>query len=1170
MAKLELRLFGGLEILTNAKSVEGLVSRKAYALIAYLACNPTVHTRERVADLLWDDRTPAAALGNLRVLLNSIRSQVVPPVVITRNSVQVPPSPPTLSSVLLSSKAVSYPADSNGDVWMDCREFETLLQPLMQLSSSPGITPAAVADLHRALMLYQGEFLAGFHLRQAQQFEEWASLERERYHILAVKTAQTLVSYYRESREYGLGIAAAQRWIQFDPFNEQAHRYLMELLVYEGQRATAMDHYQQYLARAAAEGLSSSVALDTLYHQLRRDELSAQADTLQAETGAISIDTPNNTLIDTPTDTAFDTPQNTIPHNLPTPLTPLIGREMELAMLQSRLSDPNCRLLTMTGLGGVGKTHLAIEAMHRLVASPQGQLLFRDGIYLVRLDRIEPEQMLTSVIAGAINFTFQGALDPKTQLFHYLRGRRMLLLLDNFEHLLQHTDFLDELLQHAPHLKALVTSRERLEFIGEWLLAVTGLPHPTLDADQQHSEMAAQKSAGDSAALAWHEYPATQLFIHTAKALKPHLDVATQAAAIIEICETVEGLPLGIQLAAATVHVHQCQEIAQALRDDFDFVHSKLRNLPDRHRGLRAVFEHSWRLLSSEEQHTFAALSVFLDGFSEESAQLIADINGEMLHKLRDKSLVEQLDNQVETDPAQPLRRYRLHPVLHQYAAEQLVKTRVDKQALHKRHCHYFCQFAAVREAALSSIYAGAAADMIALELENIRAGWRYALIHNLDEYLSAMLPALIRFYRLRGYLQDALALLTSAIHELAPAPTKEVQAQRHSLLASLWVHSTEIQTELGQYEASFTAAQQAIHHAQAGRDVVGEALGYLHWGIALNYHGDYRRAKHQLGTAYKLTQEHTLPHIEALTQRHIGVNSFYQGDYTGGRLQHEAAIRYYQQTENLFQELRTYHSLAMLYFYTGDYLQARRHYVRCRDLYEKIGDRPTLALTLNNLGAISTQLGDYANARRAFEEALEIRRRLGDRQMEGLILANLGLLMHLMNKQRQAMHYCVEALEVTLEIGERDTEAYARTCLAHAYLELGQVPDALANYELAVGMRRAAGQHTQMLEPLAGLARAHLRLQEPKQALQYVEEVLAYLDIHTYAGIVELIRIYLTCYRVLYLSEDPRAGQLLTMGYATLQERAARIVDKELRQLYLENVIAHRELLTEYETRLL
>ena len=185
---------------------------------------------------------------------------------------------------------------------------------------------------------------------------------------------------------------------------------------------------------------------------------------------------------------------------------------------------------------------------------------------------------------------------------------------------------------------------------------------------------------------------------------------------------------------------------------------------------------------------------------------------------------------------------------------------------------------------------------------------------------------------------------------------------------------------------------------------------------------------------------------------------------------------------------------------------------------------------------------------------------------MEGLILANLGLLMHLMNDQREAAHYCTEALEVSLEIGERDTEAYARTCLAHAYLELGQIPDALTNYELAVSMRRAAGQETQMLEPLAGLARTYLRLQEPKHALQYVEEILSHLDIHTYAGIVELVRIYLTCYRVLYLLQDPRAEELLRMGHTTLQERAARIVDRGLRRRYLEHVIAHRELLTEYE----
>ncbi len=1163
MPKVELRLFGSIEIHNNAKPVKGLVSRKANALVAYLACNPTLHDREGLARLLWDDRDISTAMGNLRVLLNSIRGQLVPPIVITRNDIHI---------------------ERSDDLWVDALHFEALVQPLVEQSPQPTLSPAAqpmmlsstlLNNLEHALTLYRGEFLAGFQLREAQQFEDWMRLERERYQILAVKTFQTLVHHYLEQRQYGLGIATAQRWLHFDRFNEYAHRLLMELLVLGGQRSAALDHYQSYLNKLTIEGLEPAASLVALHQQIERDRLTEQAKTLlPTEPTALGSNTAATQMI---------------PHNLPSALMPLIGRGPELTTIQTRLADPACRLLTIVGLGGVGKTHLAIEAAHQLAAAESIYNTFADGIYLVRLDGTEPEQGLTTTIANAINFTFQGALDQKAQLFRHLRGRHMLLLLDNFEHLIHHSDFLDELLQQAPHLKILVTSRERLNFMGEWLLQIEGLPCPPPPDEQPQSNESATSAEpatadlldlaldrqAEARQLLWHEYPAPQLFIQTAKALRPDFVPTTEREAITEICERVEGLPLGIQLAAAAVHTHSCQEIADAIQHNLDFINTNVRNLPTRHRGLRAAFEHSRQMLTPDEENAFASLAVFEDGFAAKAAQTVAAVAEATLTQLLNKSLIQRLETTDEAVSNQPRQRYRLHPILHHYANQLLESSTVDIAKLREQHSLYFCDFAAARESALGNMNAREAANAIATELENIRVSWRHALVHAASERLQAMLPALIRFYLLRGYLQDALGMLKTAIETVSDWPSTAQEqntpttGQRQSLLASLFVHRVEIATELGQYEQAGVAAQRALEYAKQAGDRISEAWSYLRWGTALNYHGDYRQAEQILTLALQLARKDELAQIEALVQHQLGVNSFYRGDYASGRKQHEAAIHYYQQSGNLFQELRTYHSLAMLHFYTGDYSQAQAHYGRCLSAYQAIGDRPATALTLNNLGALSMQLGDYTSASHSFEAALTIRRQIGDRQMEGLILANLGLLMHLRNDQHQASAYCKQALEVSLEIEERDTEAYSRTCLAHAQLELGQISDAIANYELAVDIRQAAGQATQMLEPMAGLARTYLRLRDPKRAQEWVEKILPNLNIHTYAGIVELIRIYLTCYQVLYLAEDERATQLLMMGYSTLQTRATQLEDRELRQLYLENVTAHRELLTEYEIRL-
>ncbi len=1123
MPLLELHLFGGLSIQLQHKPVMGLVSRKADALIAYLACNPHVYRREVLADLFWDDRSQIHAMGNLRVVLNSVRRELATQITITRQTISMPRTP---------------------QLWVDAVEFENYLAPLLHATSN---TTSALLGLQKALNLYKGEFLAGFFLREAHQFEEWMLFERERHHIGAVKAAQTLTHCYLASQDYGQGIQTAQRWVQLDMLNEEAHRTFMELLVYNGQRTAALDHYQQYLGKSLREGFDLSGEFNAFYQQLTRDELAIQVEGLQA--GLVRLENY----------------QATIPHNLPSSLTPMIGREKELRQIQERLEDPSCRLLTVMGLGGVGKTRLAIEAALALATPTPGNLLFRDGIYLVRLDRIESDELLPSVIANALNYTFQGPLHPIKQLHQYLRSRRLLLILDNYEHLSQYSNLLMEILQHAPHVKILVTSRTRLEFLGEWILPIEGLSHPPAAAPTGQAGTHRQKTT----TVAWDEFPATYLFIHTAHAIQPEFDPNAERLAIIEICQTVDGLPLAIQLTAAAVHAHSCQEIATAIRRNLDFIHSNMRNLPERHRSLRAVFKHSWQLLPAIEKEAFANLAIFMDGFSAEQAAAVADVPTEILTNLMNKSLIQQLEVQIDSSSTQRYRRYRMHPVLHQYALEELSVDPQNESARGQRHCLYFCHFAVEQNAILEGAKAAEASAALALEVNNLRASWHFALRHCQDELLLTMLPALMGFYLLRGFLQDALGILEGAIGEVggwsSSNPLKQSSQQR--LFTHLFAHKAEVLVELGRYDSAIAAGQKAIGYAKTETDGAGEALGHLYWGIALNYQGLYKPAKEKLQYALGLAQLEESSQSEAAAQRYLGVNSFYQGDYTAGRLHHETAIRLYQERKELINELRTYHSLAMLYFYTGDYSQARQHYERCRQAYQDIHDLPALSLTLNNLGAVSSHLGDYTKALRSFEDALSIRREIGDRQMEGLILANIGLLVHLMNNNRLALDYCTQALDVSLELGERDTEAYARTCLGHALLELGRIAEAITNYEQAVHIRKTNDQLTQMLEPLAGLARAHLRLREATIALDYVEEILPHLTVHTFAGIVELIRIHLTCYRVLYLLEDPRATEILAMGYLILQERAAKITDKNLRKYYFENIIAHRELMTEYET---
>ncbi|MGH8631367.1 MAG: ATP-binding protein, partial [Burkholderiales bacterium] len=351
--------------------------------------------------------------------------------------------------------------------------------------------------------------------------------------------------------------------------------------------------------------------------------------------------------------------------NLPTPPTPLIGRERELAEMARLLGDPQCRLLTLAGPGGIGKTRLAIEA-----ADHQREA-FADGAHFVSLAPIRSAEFIVPAIADAIGFAFYGAEDPKAQLLNYLSGKAPLLVLDNLEHLLEGVALLAEILERGPAVKLLATSRERLNLHGEWVLDIQGLPFP------------------DEAGSAEVEgYSAVALFVQTAR--RAHVDfvlAAEERPAVARICRLVEGMPLGIELAAAWVRTLSCREIAQEIernladpRQGMDFLAASMRDVPERHRSIRAAFDHSWNLLSAEEQQVMRQLSVFRGGFRREAAEQVAGATLPLLSALVDKSLLRRTE----------AGRFDLHELVRQYAAAQLQADPQDEFVTCERFSHYY------------------------------------------------------------------------------------------------------------------------------------------------------------------------------------------------------------------------------------------------------------------------------------------------------------------------------------------------------------------------------------------------------------------------------------------------------------------------------------------------
>jgi predicted ATPase/DNA-binding XRE family transcriptional regulator len=350
--------------------------------------------------------------------------------------------------------------------------------------------------------------------------------------------------------------------------------------------------------------------------------------------------------------------------NIPTTAGDLIGRDAELALIERRLADPVCRLLTMTGPGGIGKTRLAFAAAERAAR------MFPDGAWTVHLAAVESKDVLLSAIVQALGVTLSSETDAHTQLNVYLRDRSLLLVLDNFEQLLSATQTVAGLLDAAPRLKLLVTSRERLNLSDEWLLPLQGLT----------------VAGGDSEDIT--ASAAVRLFQARAARVQPGFpgsDEELEHAA--RICRLVEGTPLAIELAAAWTHLLPCAEILREIERNVDFLRSNARDVPVRHASLRAAFDHSLALLTEEERQAFARLSVFRGAFDRNAARDVAGADLSRLAALADKSLLRQgADGQLA-----------MHELLRQFAAELLARDAAEEGRVCAAHGRYFLA-AAVRE----------------------------------------------------------------------------------------------------------------------------------------------------------------------------------------------------------------------------------------------------------------------------------------------------------------------------------------------------------------------------------------------------------------------------------------------------------------------------------------
>jgi predicted ATPase/predicted Ser/Thr protein kinase len=423
--------------------------------------------------------------------------------------------------------------------------------------------------------------------------------------------------------------------------------------------------------------------------------------------------------------------------NLPVQVTPFVGREAELAELDRLLSDPDVRLVTVLGAGGMGKTRLALQAAEAQAERAPGDR-FPNGVYFVSLAPLRSTEAIVPTIAEALGFTFYAAAGggaaaaPRQQLLDYLRQKQMLLFLDNWEHLLDGdgaADLVTDILTTAPDVRILATSRARLNVGGEQLFHLAGMEYPDWETPTD--------------AL---EYSAVKLFMQSARRVRPDFELeADDLKYGSRICRLVQGMPLGILLAAAWVEMLSPQEIAAEVEGQMtglglDFLRTNRRDVPERQRSMRAVFDHSWSLLPERQQGVMQALSVFRGGFDREAAQQVSGASLWELMALVNRSLLHRA----------PTGRYTIHELLRQYAAEKLACWPEIEKAVRDRHAsHYAAALQRWGQDVKGPQRPAALAEMD-VEVDNARAAWDWAVERVQVQQLDRAIEGLGWFYEVR------------------------------------------------------------------------------------------------------------------------------------------------------------------------------------------------------------------------------------------------------------------------------------------------------------------------------------------------------------------------------------------------------------------------------------
>jgi predicted ATPase/DNA-binding SARP family transcriptional activator len=843
-------------------------------------------------------------------------------------------------------------------LWCDVRAFETALL---------GGRDEEALELHR------GELLPGFFLPDAPDFEGWLEEYRGRVRMAAVSAAWRLSEAAEGHGQTAAAVSWARRAVALSGDEETGARRLLRLLQRSGDRAGAVNTYEALVRRLRADpGVEPSPETRSLFEEIRGPR-----------------------------------PDPERPAALPPrPGAPLVGREEEMARLEGLLADPHARLVTLTGPGGVGKTRLAVELLHRSAeAGPP-------AAWFVPLAGVAGPELIPAAVAQTLGVSL-GDRVPDAAVIRHLARRGGLLILDNLDHLMEAAPFVSRLLDQAPDLRVVVTSREPLRLRGEWVLPLEGLELPAEDAD------------GPEVGPGVEVGPAVRLFAEAARRMTGGFALDDENRPwVVRICRMVDGIPLAIELAASWSRSMPAEEIAREIEASRSFLTRSFRDGPERHRSLEATFDRSWVLLGESLRSVLSRLSVFRGGLDRDAAEAVAGGGLEELAALVDKSLLRCLAGG----------RWELLEVVREFAGEKLAE---DPEAEREALEHHALHFARLLEALGPGLTGPEKDDALAraaVEMDNLRTAWRTAYRQRLLGALDGAAGPLFTVYDGRGWHREAEAAFREAAEALAPGveggSTDEGQAS--TVMGRILARRGAALLRLGRGGEGESLLRRALELSKGAGDRREAAFVLDRMSLVAYEEGDFPRAVELQGEALGLRRELDDPREVATSLNNLG----------------------------------------SLHYATGQHLRAQALCRECLAHQRLLGDRTGEVISLQNLGHIAMALGNPEEAERWLLESLAAARHLRHGVLTARSLLGLATVANARGAPDEARRYLQPALARAMQIGAESltVEGILGSAWAHHHqgddrgaLEL--VGAVLSHPDVEPGARAAGERLLQRLE---------------------------------------------------------------------------------------------------------